>query len=235
MAKKKVYAVKTGKKTGIFYTWDECKAQVHGYPNAKYAGFSTEEEANAYLSGNEMTATVDTKSKKSKKSAKESLEEELYATNEMSSQEDNLVIYVDGSSVDVGNDGEKLDYFRYSYGLVVVDHNQIIYENGGEGLNREASTLRNVSGEMLGAMKALQYALNNPNKKRLIIFHDYEGVGAWIKGEWKANNPFVKKYVEFMHSNVGNLELKFYKVKGHSNNPFNERADQMAKKALGIL
>ena len=34
MAKKKIYAVRKGHKTGLFYTWDECKKAVHGYSGA---------------------------------------------------------------------------------------------------------------------------------------------------------------------------------------------------------
>ena len=49
MAKKKVYAVKKGIVTGIFYNWDDCKASVDGYPGAEYKGFATEEEAKEYL------------------------------------------------------------------------------------------------------------------------------------------------------------------------------------------
>ena len=49
MAKKKVYAVRKGKKTGLFYSWNECETVVSGYPGAEYKGFATEEEANAYL------------------------------------------------------------------------------------------------------------------------------------------------------------------------------------------
>lgn len=49
MAKKKVYAVKKGKQTGLFYSWNECKESVSGYPGAEYKGFETEEEAKNYL------------------------------------------------------------------------------------------------------------------------------------------------------------------------------------------
>ena len=52
MAKKKVYAVRKGKKTGLFYSWIECEAAVSGYAKAEYKGFATEEEANA-ISGRE--------------------------------------------------------------------------------------------------------------------------------------------------------------------------------------
>lgn len=49
MKGKKVYAVRQGHKTGLFYTWDECKAQVDGYKGAEYKSFKTIEEANVYL------------------------------------------------------------------------------------------------------------------------------------------------------------------------------------------
>ena len=49
MAKKKFYAVRQGRKTGMFLTWDECKKQVMGYPGAIYKSFGTEAEAKEYL------------------------------------------------------------------------------------------------------------------------------------------------------------------------------------------
>ena len=44
----KFYAVKEGKKPGIYHTWDECKEQVNGYSGAVYKSFSNEEEAKAF-------------------------------------------------------------------------------------------------------------------------------------------------------------------------------------------
>ena len=45
----KYYAVKKGMKTGIFYSWEECRANVYGYPGAVYKSFKTREEALAFL------------------------------------------------------------------------------------------------------------------------------------------------------------------------------------------
>jgi ribonuclease HI len=46
MAKKqKYYVVWEGAKKGVFATWDEAKAQVMGYPTAKYKSFDTKAEA----------------------------------------------------------------------------------------------------------------------------------------------------------------------------------------------
>lgn len=49
MAKSKFYAVRKGRHTGIFYTWDECKDQIQGFSGAVYKSFPTEEEAQAYM------------------------------------------------------------------------------------------------------------------------------------------------------------------------------------------
>lgn len=45
----KYYAVKKGRKTGIFTSWDECKAQVDGFSGAVYKSFKTKEQAEGYL------------------------------------------------------------------------------------------------------------------------------------------------------------------------------------------
>ncbi len=47
--KSKVYAVKQGRETGIFATWEECEKQTKGYAGAKFKSFSTAQEAIAWL------------------------------------------------------------------------------------------------------------------------------------------------------------------------------------------
>ena len=47
----KYYAVKNGRKTGIFTDWETCRAQVEGYSGAKYKSFADKSTAEAYLNG----------------------------------------------------------------------------------------------------------------------------------------------------------------------------------------
>ena len=47
----KVYAVKKGHKTGIFYSWPECQESIKGYSGAEFKSFPTEDDAIAYLGG----------------------------------------------------------------------------------------------------------------------------------------------------------------------------------------
>lgn len=54
----KYYAVKNGRKIGIFRSWDECKAQVDGYSGAEFKSFSKRDEAEAYITGEESSNEV---------------------------------------------------------------------------------------------------------------------------------------------------------------------------------
>ena len=46
---KKYYAVKVGKTTGIYETWEECKANVDGFPGALYKSFKSLTDAYDYM------------------------------------------------------------------------------------------------------------------------------------------------------------------------------------------
>lgn len=49
MAKSKIYAVKKGFKTGLFYSWSECQEATKGYSGPVFKSFESEEEARAFL------------------------------------------------------------------------------------------------------------------------------------------------------------------------------------------
>lgn len=56
---KKFYAVKAGRKTGIFETWAECQAQTTGYKGASFKSFPTMDEAVAYMNGASSLAAAE--------------------------------------------------------------------------------------------------------------------------------------------------------------------------------
>ena len=45
----KYYAVASGRRTGVFTSWPEAKAQVHGYPRAAFKSFATLAEAQDFV------------------------------------------------------------------------------------------------------------------------------------------------------------------------------------------
>ncbi len=61
MAKKKFYAVRVGKKPGVYKTWAECQSQTKGVSGASFKSFGTIEEAHGFINP-EATHTIDEKS-----------------------------------------------------------------------------------------------------------------------------------------------------------------------------
>jgi hypothetical protein len=43
---------------------------------------------------------------------------------------------------------------------------------------------------------ACTFRCGRPANSAITIVHDYEGVGSWMKGKWKANEPVVKAIVD---------------------------------------
>lgn len=50
----KYYAIKVGRKTGIYNSWNECKEYVDGYPNAIYKSFNKLKDAEEFINGHEQ-------------------------------------------------------------------------------------------------------------------------------------------------------------------------------------
>lgn len=202
----KYYAVKAGRIPGIYNSWDECKKQTQGFSGAEFKSFVSEKEALEYLNqGNE--------------NAPRSKE------NFLSESTESYVAYVDGSFDDRSG--------RYSCGVIILHDGEEIYSFCEAGENKDAASMRNVAGELLGSVRAVEYALRN-HIPEIVICHDYEGIGAWADKRWKANRVWTKNYADFIEKSRKRCNIKFKKVKGHSNNKYNDKVDMLAKQALGL-
>ena len=198
---KKYYAVKKGRNTGIFTSWEPCRASVTGYSGAQYKSFSTLEEAEDYLEGNR----------------------EAVAESSKEEDKDICTAYVDGSF--------DLSKKAYSYGCI------LLYQGERRDISRafvggEDVSMRNVAGELEGAMAAMKFC-EERKIKTLHLYYDYQGIESWATGEWKRNRSGTIRYKEFYDS-LKNVKVVFHKVKGHSGVELNEAVDRLAKAALGI-
>jgi viroplasmin and RNaseH domain-containing protein len=61
MRAKKLYAVRVGRVPGIYETWNEARAQVEKFSGAQYKSFSTQVEADSFISGEDSTQNIVTK------------------------------------------------------------------------------------------------------------------------------------------------------------------------------
>ena len=71
-------------------------------------------------------------------------------------------------------------------------------------------------------------------KKKITVFYDYQGISSWANGEWKCNLPLTIGYRDKIKEFRKEIEILFVKVKAHSNDKYNDLADYLAKKSLGI-
>lgn len=199
---KKIYAVRKGINPGIYFTWDECKSNVNGYPGAEYKSFQSEHEAKEYLGILE----------------KKDIEDKTKECNAK------VIAYVDGSY----NELKK----QYAYGVV------IFYDGKEEHFSEKFSDeslveMRNVAGEIAGAKRAIKYCLDK-HIDSIDIYYDYEGIEKWCTGEWRARKEGTKAYKKYYDNASKFVNIRFIKVKGHSGNQYNDLADELAKRALGL-
>lgn len=192
----KYYAVKKGRETGIFTTWEECKKQVDGFSGATYKSFPTKQEALDYL--NDTTTEISTA---------------------------DCVAYVDGS----------YDHTILAYGSgVVLFYKNEKYTFSEMNNNPHFVGMRNVAGEIEASMLAMQFAYDH-HCRHLEICYDYEGIEKWCTGAWQAKKEGTIVYRSFYLKMAKSLKITFKKIKSHSNNALNDEADELAKKALGLL
>ena len=218
MATKKYYSVKIGKNPGIYETWSECENQVKGFPGAKYKAFPTLIDAEKYLTCQE----------ESTESGAEAVDVDninKMIENEISNlNEDEIVAFVDGTYKD-GKSG---------FGVIILDKDKnetASYKSFTEGLSPEFLELRNVAAELEGVKDAVKGAISRKMKK-ITIFYDYEGIGNWADGSWKANNDITRQYVKFIQDSRAYIKISFIKVPAHSGVYYNEVADKLAKNSL---
>lgn len=120
----------------------------------------------------------------------------------------------------------------YSFGGVLIIDN-INYQFNKKFEADEYSSSRNVAGEIKGASYIINHCIKN-NIKEMNLYYDYAGIEQWYNGSWQAKMPIALKYVEFVNSIKDKIKVNFIKVKSHSNDKYNDLADSLAKKALGI-
>lgn len=202
MAKNKIYAVKKGNKIGIFSTWEECQEATKGFPNAEFKSFISPEEAQAYLDDIDIVMQNDIMPRL---------------------KENRVVAFTDGSYEDTKK--------YYGSGVYLFLPDGQTKEISIKGNNPSFVSERNIAGEVIAVFNAVDWVLSNGYDK-LTIFYDLQGIGEWACGSWKTNTNCSQFFKKFILDKKDVLDIEFQKVKGHSNNIYNNKADNLAKGAV---
>jgi len=214
----KVYVVTAPERIrGIYDSWAACAAAVKGVSGARYQAVGSREQAEAMLRGEGGE-----------------LEPGLYA-------------FVDGNHlggigvVIVQRHADAEPEIVEALGLTVVE----VFA-GGEvrSLSTRAAViaalgrLRNVLAELAALHLALRLV---PEGAAVTVVHDYEGVGAWLEGRWRAKDDLVAEIVAACRDLITRrrLTVRFRRQRGHTAAwagrddfaHFNARADALATEA----
>jgi len=213
MAQKKYYAIASGRKPGIYDNWPDAQAQVTGCQGAKFKGFPTREEAEAWIKNPIYSQSP----KKNTAKAKPSIADTSPKTDE-------VTIYTDG--------GARYNPGPGGYGIVQIYNNERKELSGGYKLTT------NNRMELMGcivALRELEY-----RDKPITLYSDSSYVVngivkgwaknwrrmGWIKSDKKpAINPDL--WAELLDL-IEDLNITFKWVKGHAGQPMNERCDELA-------
>jgi ribonuclease HI len=213
MATKKYYAIASGRKPGIYDNWPAAQAQVTGYPGAKFKGFPSREEAEAWM-----------KKPTYSPSAAKTIRKARPLGSDTCPRTDGVTIYTDG--------GARYNPGPGGYGIVQIYNGERKELSGGYRLTT------NNRMELMGCIVALRELEHRDKPVTLYSDSSYVVNGivkgwakswrkkGWIKSDKKpAINPDL--WAELLDL-VEDLNITFKWVKGHAGNPLNERCDELA-------
>jgi len=217
----KIYAVRKGKQTGKFLTWDECKSYTQGFSGAEYKSFSgvnAGKDADNYLNFND---TNDVKFTTGKNQA---VQGGTNYTNPYGCTGDCGIAFVDGSWDKVTK--------TYSFGCIIfTETGKYVFCGCDDDSNYSSSA--NVAGEVLGALTAVRKAYDL-GLKHLMLVHDYNGIHEWVHEErpWTARALVSQSYQHIMNKYRKLVDVKFVRVDSHTGVTHNEEVDLLAKRAI---
>lgn len=224
----KVYAVRKGRQTGLFYSWEECCASVRGYSCCDYRSFNSEVEAKRYLgmlsdsTVHTLDSVLSTSSTPIKKVHSGDLVQSVPSNNEFNLDENEAIVFTDGAF------SPKEGY--YSYGFVLFTRDKQYTMSACDNCKPYIES-KNVAGEIFGAIQAINLALRL-GISSLTICHDYKGVSAWAEGDWSARCVVSRVYANYLMKLPENFNLGFRHIKSHSGDVYNNLADKLASQAI---
>ncbi|MBR3517798.1 MAG: ribonuclease H family protein [Lachnospiraceae bacterium] len=136
------------------------------------------------------------------------------------SDKDCVIAYVDGSY------NAETNWYGYGVYLYTEDKaKEHIFIGNGEC----KFDGRNIEGEVAAAICALKKA-KELGFKKVLLYHDYQGIGSWGNKEWKRNKEYTSEYADFVHGiRDSGIEVEFKHVHGHTGDEGNEIVDKLAK------
>jgi ribonuclease HI len=208
VAPKKFYAVRVGRKKGIYTQWfgpQGAQAQVTGFRGAQFKGFATRAEAEDFL--NTQTESESLQPKQA---------------------DDRIQIYTDGGAV--GNPGPG------GFGVVILHPDGQRQEICG-GFRRTTNNRMELMG-CIQALEAVNKGIPvtvHSDSRYLVDAVNKGWVRNWQRRGWKKADGTPALNIDLWQRLLPLLEtsdIRLQWVKGHAGNVWNERCDQLVHEAV---
>jgi ribonuclease HI len=241
MAGQKYYAVVAGRKPGIYTQWSGpggAEEQVKGFAGAKFRGFTSREEAQAFLrsGGVQLAPELPLPAARLAGTDRPKAERGMHAY-EADLQAGKVVIFTDGACT--GNPGPG------GYGVVILFRDAHTAEITRREISAGFRRTTNNRMEILACIMALR---SLPQRSQVVLYSDSRYVvDAVTKGwarRWRSNDWLRAPDDNGRRARAENVDLweqmldlldqhqvEFRWVKGHAQNPENERCDRLAVQA----
>lgn len=192
----KFYAVRIGRKKGIFKSWNVCKKQIHKFKGAKFKSFINENDALNYMKGLEVNKEKEEKEKKEKKEEKgkyfkgiENKDDLFFEYKNKSSQrlmfekkrnenikKKYLYLFTDGSCFNKNHNSNQVAgcgvYFPSNQPLFKITHQHFVRDIS-EPLSSEFNPPTNQKAELYAVYLALKQLENFSVNLKIIVDSKY--------------------------------------------------------------
>ena len=225
----KYYAVRRGKKPGIYLTWPECKAQVDGFAGARYKSFPDKAQAQAFLDGQDSYTKKSTpKSSTTKKS--------------LDVNDFDVVVYTDGGSRNHGNfkGGHVKTSDKAAWAYHISNHDQTYEGTDGEF---GATNNRMEIMALIQSIKRLNDLKINQQNTIFVLDSQYvlnaitkNWLTGWKKRGYKKADGSIPANVELwkeLDQLLPTVSKKTFEwTKGHATNIGNNRVDELLNETM---
>ncbi|TPR18234.1 ribonuclease H family protein [Apilactobacillus timberlakei] len=218
MAKKKYYAVKKGRKPGIYQTWSDTQKQVNGFSGAQFKSFATKKEAQTFIKLDDSRKF---------------------------NQSSEIVIYTDGGSRNHGNKlGQHVKSNDPAAWAYLINNSGKRYSNSAGEFGATNNKME-VLGLVNALDYLIKMHLNNCNidaildSKYVLNAINNKWIYGWQRRGWrKSSGETIKNKAEFIQ--LADLlpkfsNINFYWTKGHANDEGNNFVDHLLNKKMDDL
>ena len=232
----KFYAVRKGRKPGVYRQWDECRKHVIGFRGSRYKKFTSEQEAWDFVQeGNEGVALqVPAVEKKANAPA-----------DALNGKPGSVVIYTDGACTGNANVAQRSHPAGWGFVALRVEEDgelKVLDECFGPVSVREgeseylgAEVTSNNTAELSALGWAMKWILTKKGAigKDVVFRYDSKYAANSITGVFNgAKNQKLIMTIRKLYEKLKAQGLKpnWAHVKGHSNDKWNDRADHLARR-----